>query len=384
MTVFKTYLHVLNKAKGVVILFSVLLIVFAATNMKTSDNNMTFVASKPDVYIVNGDESNSLTDGLIKYISDNCKIIKLKDDEEAISDALFYRDVNMIIRIEKGFGKALADGRRPAVKIESTGDYQSALAKLYLERYLKTAYTYADSGKAFSAEEMASHIEKALSTQVDTVVTTKLDTDKLNNISFYYNFLSYSIMAGTIYAICIILYSFRQEKIRKRIIISSMDYRKHNAILLLANCLLAIFIWCVYVAVSRILCGDIIFSAHGAIHIVNSFIFTVCAVTMAFLISSIVNTKNAISGIVNVVALGSSFLCGAFVPSEYLPDAVLTIAHILPTYWYIKTNDAVKTLEEINADTLRPLVVNMAVVAGFAVLFVVITNIVTKKKQKIR
>ena len=163
-----------------------------------------------------------------------------------------------------------------------------------------------------------------------------------------------------------------------------MDYRKHNAILLLANCLLAIFIWCVYVAVSRILCGDIIFSAHGAIHIVNSFIFTVCAVTMAFLISSLVNTKNAISGIVNVVALGSSFLCGAFVPSEYLPDAVLTIAHILPTYWYIKTNDAVKTLEEINADTLRPLVVNMAVVAGFAVLFVVITNIVTKKKQKIR
>ena len=269
MTVFKTYLHVLNKAKGVVILFSVLLIVFAATNMKTSDNNMTFVASKPDVYIVNGDESNSLTDGLIKYISDNCKIIKLKDDEEAISDALFYRDVNMIIRIEKGFGKALADGRRPAVKIESTGDYQSALAKLYLERYLKTAYTYADSGKAFSAEEMASHIEKALSTQVDTVVTTKLDTDKLNNISFYYNFLSYSIMAGTIYAICIILYSFRQEKIRKRIIISSMDYRKHNAILLLANCLLAIFIWCVYVAVSRILCGDIIFSAHGAGSISN-------------------------------------------------------------------------------------------------------------------
>ena len=139
MTVFKTYLHVLNKAKGVVILFSVLLIVFAATNMKTSDNNMTFVASKPDVYIVNGDGSNSLTDGLIKYISDNCNIIKLKDDEEAISDALFYRDVNMIIRIEKGFGKALADGRRPEVKIESTGDYQSALAKLYLERYLKTA-----------------------------------------------------------------------------------------------------------------------------------------------------------------------------------------------------------------------------------------------------
>ena len=80
---------------------------------------------------------------------------------------------------------------------------------------------------------------------------------------------------------------------------------------------------------------------------------------------------------------GSSFLCGDFVPVEWLPDTILKIAHILPSYWYIKTNEAVKTLETINFETLKPILINMGVVLLFSLLFVIVTNIITKKKRKI-
>ena len=50
----------------------------------------------------------------------------------------------------------------------------------------------------------------------------------------------------------------------------------------------------------------------------NSLLFTICATTIEFFIVSIITNKNSISGIVNVVALGSNFLCGAFVPMKYL------------------------------------------------------------------
>lgn len=122
---------------------------------------------------------------------------------------------------------------------------------------------------------------------------------------------------------------------------------------------------------------------HGLIYIVNSFIFTMCALTIAFLIATIVNNKNAINGIVNVIALGSSFLCGAFVPVEWLPKTVLTIAHLIPTYWYIQTNELLKTIEVFNFETLKPVIVNMGIILVFAVIFVVITNVVTKKKRRI-
>ena len=80
---------------------------------------------------------------------------------------------------------------------------------------------------------------------------------------------------------------------------------------------------------------------------------------------------------------GSSFLCGAFVPVEWLPDTILKIAHILPSYWYIQTNEAVKTLETIDFETLKPILINMGVVLLFSLLFIVITNIITKKRRRI-
>ena len=93
--------------------------------------------------------------------------------------------------------------------------------------------------------------------------------------------------------------------------------------------------------------------------------------------------KNAVNGIVNVVALGSSFLCGAFVPVEWLPNSVLTVAHILPSYWYIQTNERLKTMEALNFGTLRPILFNMGMLLVFALVFTVTANLVSRAKRKI-
>ena len=116
---------------------------------------------------------------------------------------------------------------------------------------------------------------------------------------------------------------------------------------------------------------------------INSFVFTLCALTIAFLVGSIINNKNAMNGIVNVIALGSSFLCGAFVPVEWLPDTVLKIAHCLPSYWYIQSNELIKTMEEFNLETLKPIMINMGVVLLFSIGFIIVANLIERKKRKI-
>lgn len=107
---------------------------------------------------------------------------------------------------------------------------------------------------------------------------------------------------------------------------------------------------------------------------------TICATTIAFFIGSFVTNKGAINGIVNVIALGSSFLCGAFVPMEWLPDSVLKIAHLIPTYYYVRTNEGLKTLQEFNLETLKPFFMNMIIMLGFAIIFIILTNIVSRRK----
>ena len=115
----------------------------------------------------------------------------------------------------------------------------------------------------------------------------------------------------------------------------------------------------------------------------NTFIFTICCLTLALLISNIINSKNAISGIVNVVALGSAFLCGAFIPVRWLPESVLQVAHILPAYWYINTNELLTSLEVFNLETLKPILFNYIILLLFILIFIIVNNLVSRRKLKI-
>ncbi len=385
MTVFKTLLKILNKNKGIVILYSVLLIVFGSLNMKTSDNSTNFVASKPDILIVNEDKGEKLTQNLISYISDNANITDIDDNEAARDDALFYRNVNYIIYIPKDFSKDLLNGDNPEVDIKSTGDYQAYYAQLMLERYIKTAKNYINIANEVSGDvdvkDIISSIDKTLDKQTEIKVTSQVDTDKLSGITFYFNFMNYGLLAGAIFAICMILTSFNEEKIRRRTIISSMNIHRHNNLLLTGNVLFAIVLWAVYTVVGFVMCGikkDIM--NYALLYVLNSFIFTLCAVTIAFMLANIIHNKNALNGIINVIALGTSFLCGAFVPMQWLPDSVIKIAHILPSYWYIKTNELIADIEKWNIDSLKPLFINMGILIAFSVLFIIIANILSVRK----
>ncbi len=381
MTVFKTFLKVLNKCKLPIIMYTVFLIFFGGFNMQTSENNTNFVAEKPDVLIINKDEEKGITKNFVDYIKNNSNIIDIENDEEKVNDALFYRDVNYIIYIPENYREEFLKGNNPEIEIKSTGDYSASYTEMLLSRYIKIANTYVKNVE--SEEELTSKINETLSKETKIEISSKLDTDNLSKACFYYNFANYSILAGLVYVICLILSSFKKENIQKRTIISSMNYKKINRKLLLSSSLVAIGLWLSYVVLSFILVGNVMFTMHGMMYIANSFIFSICALTIAFLIGNLITNKNAINGIINVVALGSSFLCGAFVPMEWLPDSVLKIAHILPSYYYISTNEMLKQLEVINLDTMKPVITNMEVIVIFTATFIIITNVVSRKKRKI-
>lgn len=378
MTVFKTFLKVLNKCKIPILLYTGFLVLFGALSMQTSDNNLSFVETKPDVLIINNDEEVGITKNLIDYIKKNVNINEIKNDEDAINDALFYRDVSYIIYIPKNYRTDVLNGNNPTIEVKSTGDYESSYTKMLLERYIKITNIYQKSN--YSEEELINKINNSLTEKTNVEVTSKLDVNELAKATYFYNFANYSILAGCVYVICLVLSSFREEKIKKRTIISSMNYKKYNRILLLANGLFALTLWILYVVLSFIFVGDVIFTSQGLLYIINSFIFTICALTIAFLIGNLMTNKDAINGIINVIALGSSFLCGAFVPVSLLPEAVLNGAKILPSYWYIQNNEIIKNLEIINFETLKLYLLNISVIICFIIIFIIITNVISKKK----
>lgn len=380
MTVFKTFFRIVNKLKPTIILYTALLIIFGAVNMKTSDNNINFVNSKPDILIINQDVNKGLTKNLIDYMKKNSNIVKVENNEEKINDALFYREVSYVIYIPKDYRKNVLLGKNPKLDIKKTDEYDAHLSEMMLKRYIKLQNIY--NKEAGSEDELITLINDNINDDVNIKITSKVDTSKTYNIAYYFNFASYSILAIIIYIVCLVLCSFKEESISKKINISSINYKSHNNKILLASIVFSSIVWLLFVIIGVTIVGDIMFSIRGLISIINSFIFTFCALTLSILISSITNNKNAISGIVNVIALGSAFLCGAFVPAEYLPSSVLNFAHILPAYYYINSNDLLKNIDVINISSMHPIIINMVIIIIFSILFIILNNIVTRKKRK--
>ena len=378
MTVFKTFFRIVNKLKPTIILYTALLIIFGAVNMKTSDNNINFVNSKPDILIINQDVNKGLTKNLIDYMKKNSNIVKVGNNEEKINDSLFYREVSYVIYIPKDYRKNVLLGHNPKLDIKKTDEYDAHLSEMMLKRYIKLQNIYNE--EAGSEDELITLINDNMNDDVNVKITSKVDTSKTYNIAYYFNFASYSILAIIIYIICLVLCSFKEESISKRINISSINYKNHNNKILLASIVFSSIVWLLFVIIGVVVVGDIMFSLRGLISIINSFIFTFCTLTLSILISSLTNNKNAISGIVNVIALGSAFLCGAFVPAEYLPNSVLNFAHILPAYYYINSNDLLKNIDVINISSMHSIIINMVIIIMFSILFIILNNVVTKKR----
>ena len=381
MTVFKTFLKILNKNKFIIIMYTAILLIFGGFNMNTSEQNMSFVATKPNILIINKDNNSKFTSNFVNYLSKNCNIVKIDNEKDKINDALFYREISYVLYIPDNYGKEFLNGNDIVLDVKKIDNYEASLAEMMISRYLKVSKTYRNSIN--DEDQLIKKVNNTLSLKTKVKLTTKLDTNSLQRASFYYSFASYSFLACLIYVICLVLSVFNNDKVRKRTLISSTNYKRHNRILLLSNFLYAILVWLLYVVISLFLIGNVMFTINGIIYIVNSFVFVLCATSLAFFIGSLVNKKEAINGIMNVVALGSSFLCGAFVPQEMLPGFVLNIGKIIPTYYYIYNNNVVATLEKYDFQAMKDIYLNIGIVLGFTVLFIVLTNIVSSKKQKI-
>lgn len=381
MTVFKAFLKVLAKNKTTIIMYTVILISFGTISVGT-EAGLTFKTSKPKVVIVNKDEYKSITKSLIKYIKSNSKIVKIEDNnEDKINDALFYQEVNYVIYIPKNYSKDILEGKDIKLDVKKGITANAEFEEMILKRYINVLSTYRKSIN--SEKELISKIDETLNKKVKVEMNTKIDTGGLKKLAGYYNFASYSFLATLLFIICLVLSSFKEQNVSKRITISSMNYKKHNRILLLSNCLYSFVIWIFYIFLSYIMVGDIVFSKYGLLYILNSFVFVIIATSLAFLIGNAVKNKNAINALVNIIALGSSFLCGAFVPMEYLPKSVLKIAHVLPTYYYVSSNELITKLEKINLNTLTPYFKNIAILLTFGLVFIIITNVITRKNRKI-
>lgn len=365
MIVFKTFWKIVKKYKGTIISFTIMLLAFGSINMKSNSVTTDFSESKPDIAIIDLDNSK-LSKELISYLNEVCNIKEY--DINDIDDAIFYRDISYYINIPKNFEQDILNNINSEVFVKSTNDYNSSLAQMYLNRYLDVIKYESKTNTNIKLDNTITKVN----------ILSNLDTLELSKLDRYYNFASYTIISVIMFVIGIVLSSFNNTNISKRITVSSMNYKKHNRYIIYSSILYVLFVDILYVLLGYITMGNIIFSSRGLLYILNTIVFSYLSLTLAILASSLTNNKAALNGLINVVGLSQSFLCGAFIPSIYLPDEVIHFSKMFPAYYYINNNDYLCNVENF---IFTPFFKNIIILLIFSIVFIIINNYISSKKR---
>ena len=391
MIVFKTFWRIMKRYWWIVFIYVAILTSLSVINLKTAPVT-DFVDTKPEITIVSQDPSDlatkPFTKNFLNYLSKNTKIIDLKESET--TDALFYQKISMILYLPEDLESKIISGQKITLDYRTSGNYTAELSKNLIKRYFELQRTEILESKNSSKEhsnllsEDSEKIISSLNQRLDQSPTVRLaskNATNLSKIAAFFNFASYTIMAIILYVTCFINASFNKSPVKKRTMVSSLHLKKYSFSLLLANSIFAFSVFVLLTTLSFFVLGDIVLTPFFIFEILNILLYTLAALTLAELVSTFNLSRDAVSGVVNLLSLAPAFLSGAFVPTYFLPSFVLTIAHIFPTYWFIDTNNKIAAMTELNFSSFLTILPNLLVLVLFSIIFIVANLVLSKKKR---
>ena len=391
MIVFKTFWRIMKRYWWIVLIYVAILTSLSVINLNAAPVT-DFVDTKPEITIVSQDSSDlatkPFTKNFLNYLSKNTQNVDLKESET--TDALFYQEISMILYLPKDLESKILSGQKVTLDYRTSGNYTAELSKNLIKRYFELQRTEILESKNSSKEqsntpsEDSEKIISRLNQKLDQSPTVRLaskNATNLSKIAAFFNFASYTIMAIILYVTCFINASFNKSSVKKRTMVSSLHLKKYNFSLLLANSIFAFSVFALLTTLSFLVLGNIVLTPFFIYEILNILLYTLAALTLAELVSTFNLSRDAVSGVVNLLSLAPAFLSGAFVPTYFLPSFVLTIAHIFPTYWFIDTNNKITTLTEFNFNSFLTILPNLLVLVLFSIIFIVANLVLSKKKR---
>lgn len=384
MRVFKSCFKVLQKNMASMLIYFFIFLFFAVllsyTNAK-SDQKNTFTDTRCDIAFFDEDGNTPLVQGLKDCLSKNANFISIPDTLEGRQDALFYEDVEYIIRIPKGFTESFLHGgsvqlERTTVPNSTMGVYMDSAVR----RYLSLA-SVAKSVPGISQTQIVTDVKSSLAQQAAVDVHSFGSTAETKKQTYYYRYLAYVIMAIVILGVSSLMMAFNQPDLRRRNLCSPLSLISMNLQLVLGNLVFAAVAFAGLAGVSFLLYGGAMLEQNTVYLLLNAFVYTLVCLSVAYLVGILIKSRNAQSAIANVLSLGTCFISGVFVPQDYLGKTVLNIASFTPTYWYVNAVNALNGTAGVTAAEVQTVAKNVFIQLGFAVALLAVALVVAKNKR---
>lgn len=359
-------------------IFFMICFVFASNG--TSSDASRFDAEKAVLAIVDRDQSSS-SKALAAYLGTMQNRKEIPSNPDFWQDELYYRHVDYILIIPKGYEEKLK--KKDFTNLTENVKIPASLSGTYIdqqiEHYLRVTKTYLVAGYDTNEALKAAANTSKFSTEVTLSNQDNNRVDSAHLLSFY-QYYTYIIVCITLAGLGSILFRFEDKNISARLHASAMTLRQRNLALFAGSCTLSILYWLALVVASALFYRNQFFSKIGLLCIANSFLYMLVCASLTFLLSNFAKSLTVFPVLSNVIGLGMSFLCGVFVPIEFMGKQILTVAHLFPAYWYMDAHKQFTNFVSTGAGG-STIAIAFLIEALFALAFLSIGFVVTKLKR---
>lgn len=383
MTVFKSYMQMVKKNLGMVLMYFGIFIGIAIAMSIAGNKGTTggFSAEKVDMAIVDLDKSE-LSKQLITFLKEKHNVAISENDKSKLSEELYYEKWDIVLQIEEGFSEAALDGKNGIHMTQRPGSYNGIYVSQQIEQFLGNVLSYHSFG--YSIPESCQKVAEQKESKV-TLDDVNGNGGKTPAYAYFFEFIPYLFLASLGVVLGKILAVFRKKEIRNRMMASSFSMFRQNVQILLGFLLMGSVLYFLSILIAALIYRkDMLSAANLGYYLLNSYVDMLAALEFAFIIGLLVKEEKRVDMIITPLSLGICFLCGVFVPQAVLSDSVQKVASFLPVHWYEKVNNLLIDHAEITGEVGQQVWQGIGIQVLFLFALAGIVLAIVKYKQQER
>lgn len=387
MSVFKGYLQLINRNKGIGIIYLLVFIGMTFLSLGAVASNPdtgSFQVTSIDIAVVDMDDS-AMSRGLIDYLKVDNKVDITDEIKDELVDLMYYQEISYVVVIPKGYQDKVIDGDVELNVTKGSSITSGVFGDIRVRGFTNKLHVLSEAG--FTVDESVEIAKETSSLKADIEIMDIGGNEGEPPLYYYFlRFIPFLYLGVLCFIIGTVMLEFRKDDIRRRIKCGTVSGVKQGLSGLLAFGLLAVLIYAITAFVAVVYFGkDILGDTNLSLYMINALVLLTTALSISYLLGVSVRNESALSGLANIVSLGLCFLGGVFVPLEMLGGVVIKIARFLPTYWYENNLDVLighPELLTVKGEALESYFLGIGVQFAMSTVIIVVALVVRSAQNK--
>ncbi|MGI6560696.1 MAG: ABC transporter permease [Saccharofermentanales bacterium] len=388
MRVFKMFLKLVNKYKGLAIMYiGIMLIIYSMTISQFAKQKDQFELYEAGLAVIDHEQSDFSNHFKQFLLQDNYEVI-VEDDRDLISDKFYEGSLDYLVVIPEDFSETFAKDPN-SIDLKTQASLNNQISSIftnkinsYINIWNQYRIFYNHQIPQDKIPGIIKEIDQIMAPSVKIAAQSEMKSENYKVFAFAITQINYIVIVLGFSIIGLSFLIMEDPLIKKRELVSGYPEGKRTRELFAAAFVVIIAIWLLLIGICFAYTSieNLKLKAVQTL-ILSSFIHLIAVTALVLFVSHLYPQKNSSNFLGNMLGLVTSFATGIFITRDFLNPTLLKASSITPTYWNVSNSYHVQEnmLSKIDYNYMLR---NMSVMIVMAITFILLTFVLRRMKLK--